>query len=118
MSHHVGERGLFFGENEGTPAGTETVMITVENERGRAFRGKTKTAVPNGDENAGDEADKVVGPGQLEGFVEVVDAPGETAFFVAPRSKILEVQIADADGMRGFSEIGANVRPQLSPAVE
>ncbi len=53
-----------------------------------------------------------------EGFVEIVDAPDEAAFGVAPGAEVLDVEIADAEDGWSFRELGTDFRPVLQPAVK
>ena len=51
-------------------------------------------------------------------LVEIVAAPNEAAFGVAPSAEILDVQVADGEQARGFVQVGADFRPQLHPAIK
>src|SRR5579859_302388 len=63
------------------------------------------------------ETDQIVCEGQSVSLVEVVDAPDQPPFGIAPGSEVLDVQIADGQHGRGFSQVGTDFWPQLSPAV-
>src|SRR5208282_16576 len=64
------------------------------------------------------EPDQVVGIGQRIGVIEVVDTPRETAFRVAPGAEAVNVKVATSEHSRSVAQVGANLRPQLSPPVE
>src|ERR1700680_2222686 len=51
-------------------------------------------------------------------FVEVVDAPDQASFHVAPRAEIFNMQIADRQYLGSIGEIGTDFRPDLGPTVE
>ena len=63
------------------------------------------------------EADEIVGVGHGMGFVEVVDAPDQAAFNVAPGAEIFHVQVAHRQHARSLGKFGAHLRPDLRPAV-
>ena len=52
------------------------------------------------------------------GFVEIIDAPDQTAFGVSPGAEILHMQIADGQNFRCIRCLGRDLRPQLRPAIE
>jgi len=79
------------------------------------FEGETSGR--GGEVGADGEADQIDGVGHGPGFVEIVDTPDEAAFDVAPGAEIFDVQIADGEHVRGLGEIGAELRPELRPAV-
>src|ERR1039458_5100716 len=66
---------------------------------------------------SGCQADQVVGVRQPPGLVEVVDAPDQAAFGIAPRPEILDVQIAHAQHYRRGHQAAADFRPNLRPAI-
>ena len=64
------------------------------------------------------EPDQVVGIGQRIRVIEIVHAPRETAFRVAPGAEAVNVKVATCENPRSVAQIGANLGPQLSPPVE
>ena len=71
----------------------------------------------DGEMRADGQANEIVGVGHGIGFVEIVDAPDEAALDVAPGAEIFDVKIADGEHLRGFSQVGADLRPDLRPAI-
>src|SRR5277367_3508582 len=67
---------------------------------------------------AGREPDQVVGIGQRIRVIEIVHAPRETAFRVAPGAEAVNVKVATRENLRSVAQVGANLRPQLSPSIE
>ena len=63
------------------------------------------------------QADEIVGVRHGMSFVEVVDAPDQTSFDVAPGAEILYVQVAHRQHVRPLGKIGTHLRPDLRPAV-
>ena len=66
---------------------------------------------------ANGETYQIDGVGHGPGFVEIVDAPDEAAFDVAPGSEIFDVEIAYGEDLRRAGEVGTDFRPELRPAV-
>ena len=71
-----------------------------------------------GDERASGQADDVVGVGHGGSFVEVVDAPHETALGVAPGAEVVQVDVAHAKHQRCRHQTWATVRELFRPPVE
>jgi len=80
-----------------------------------AFEGETSGF--DGQMGADGEPHQVDGVSHGPGFVEIVDAPYESAFDVAPGAEIFDMKIADGEDLRGAGEIGTDLRPELRPAV-
>ena len=80
-----------------------------------AFEGKTSGF--DGEVGADGEADQIDGVGHGPGFVEVVDAPDQAAFDVAPGAEIFDVKIADGKDVRSLGQFGTDLGPELRPAV-
>ena len=51
-------------------------------------------------------------------FVEIIDAPNQSALDVTPRAKILDMQITNGENMGSLGQVGTNLRPNLHPAIE
>src|SRR5579864_8322488 len=64
------------------------------------------------------QTDQIVGVRHRMSFVEVVDAPDQTAFEVAPRTKILHMKIADRQHLWPLRKIRTDLGPDLCPAVK
>ena len=76
--------------------------------------------MPDGDRQvrAGRQAHQIDRVGKPVCFVEIVDAPDQAAFDVAPGAEILDVEVAHGEHLRRAGDIRADFRPQLHPAVE
>ena len=83
----------------------------------RILQVESQMILGDGNVRAGSQADQVVGVRQPPGLVEIVDAPDQAAFGIAPRPEILDVQIAHAEHYRGGRQIAADFRPDLRPAI-
>src|SRR5262249_10273668 len=51
-------------------------------------------------------------------FVKIIDSPDQTTFFVSPRAKVFDVEIADRQHFRRGNQLGTDFRPNLYPAIE
>ena len=72
----------------------------------------------DGEMRAGGQAHQIDGVGHAADFVEVVHAPDEPAFDVAPGAEILHVQIAHREQLGSIGAFRADLRIQLRPAIE
>ena len=61
---------------------------------------------------------QIVGVGQWVSFVEVIYTPGEPALRIAPGAEAVGVQIAISEDVRRITQISADLRPYLGPAVK
>jgi hypothetical protein len=105
-------------QHEGIAAGFERLGITFEH-GGRHEVLVDGQALPAfGDDGARDRADEIDGVGHCRDLIQVVDAPHEPAFEVAPGPEILDVQIANRQQSRCLGEVGTGFRPQRRPAIE
>src|SRR5215470_19685665 len=67
---------------------------------------------------AGRQAHEIVGIRQGIRFVKIIDSPDQTTFFVPPRAKVFDVEIADRQYFRCGNQLGTDFRPNLYPAIE
>src|SRR5712671_3162081 len=63
------------------------------------------------------QADQILSISQRPGFVEIINAPDQAAFAIAPSAEIFYVKIAHRQYMRRLGQIGADSWPKLCPAV-
>ena len=71
----------------------------------------------DGHVRAGRQAHQITGVRQPGGFVEIVHSPDQAAVGVAPGAEILHVQVAHRQRFGPRSEIAADLRPDLRPAI-
>ena len=91
-----------------TRADLSTDFIGLERKSGRAFRCQQRTD---------GETNKIIGKGHGMGLIEIVDAPDEPPFRIAPRAEIFEMEIADGKDFREAIQFRAIIRPKLGPAI-
>ena len=73
---------------------------------------------PDGHVDASRQPHQVKGVGRGPGLVQIVHAPDEPSFFIAPRPEVLDVEIAHTQHGRRFHQVSTNLRPELQPAVK
>ena len=108
---------MLFAKNKSATLRLHTFAIAFEHAAADIFALKRKTSGLDGEVGANGQADQVDGVGHGPGFIEVVDAPDEAAFDVAPGTEILDVQIAHSEDMGSIRKIRADLGPELRPAV-
>ena len=72
----------------------------------------------DGQVRAGGEPNQIDGVRHAADFIEIVHAPHQTAFHIAPRTEILDMQIAGGEQPRSVVAFGTDLGPQLRPAVK
>jgi hypothetical protein len=108
---------MFFSEDEGAAFFLEGFAIALEHGGADILALERETSGLDGEMGADGEAHQIDGEGHGPGFVEIVDTPDEAAFEVAPGAEIFYVKVADGEDARGIGKFGANLRPDLRPAV-
>src|ERR1700741_1322962 len=71
-----------------------------------------------GQVSAHSEANQVVCVRKRMSLVEVVDAPDEAAFGIAPGAEGFHVEVANGQHLRRSGQFRANLWPQLRPAIK
>src|SRR6478672_8930868 len=56
--------------------------------------------------------------GHASGLIEIIDAPDQPPFFVAPSAKIFHMQVPNRQHSRSLDQIGAGLPPERTPPVE
>src|SRR5689334_12378494 len=74
--------------------------------------------MPDGDERAGCQADEVVSVRQGPRFIEVVNAPDQATFGVAPGAEVLDVQVAHGEHDRSDCRVADRGAPCRGPPIE
>jgi hypothetical protein len=96
----------------------QAVAVALDDRFAGALERDAEARLLHGDEHARRQAYQILRVGQQHRFVEIVDAPDEPAFRVAPGAEVLDVQVADGEHRRCRVEARAQLRPLLCPAVE
>jgi len=108
---------MLLAEHKRATLFAQAFAITFEQGAADIFAFKGKTSGFDGEMGADGKTNQIDGVSHGPGFVEIVDAPDEAAFDITPRTKIFYVEIADGEDVRSFGEIGADLGPELRPAV-
>jgi len=109
---------VVLGEDEGLAAVGNGIAIALFDGVGRFAARHLKVFAVNCQIRARSEANEVECIRAGEGFVEIVNAPDEAAFGVAPRAEVLDVEIADSEDGWSLGEFLAGFRPVLEPAIK
>src|SRR5579872_4107965 len=109
---------MVFGEDERQPVSRDTVVIAVQDRCARGARRDLQPASVDGQARRRGETHEVVRVRERICLVEIVDAPDEAAFVVAPCAEVLGVQIADSEDLRCARKVRAACIPLLHPAIE
>ncbi len=72
----------------------------------------------DGKQGAGREPYQIEGEGQFGRFVKVIDAPDQPALDIPPGTEILDVQVAHGQHPGRLVQVGAQIGPELHPAIE
>ena len=70
------------------------------------------------DQGASGQSNQVDRVREREGFVEIVDAPDQTALPVAPGAEVVDMKVANREHRRSTVKFGANIRPEFHPTVK
>src|SRR5580698_4808456 len=106
-----------FAEDEGATFFLQGFAIAFEHGAADVLALDREASGFGGEVGADGQAHEINGVGHGPGLVEIVDAPDEAAFDVAPGSEVLDVEIAYGEDLRSVCEIGTNLLPDLRPAV-
>ena len=93
--------GVMLGQHERHAAAFEAPAIAFENRFRSLLRRDVQMIGGDGQMSAGGQANQVDRVGQPADFVEIVDAPDQPAFDVAPGAEVFDVQIADRRAASG-----------------
>src|SRR5579862_2730327 len=108
---------MLFAQDKWKAPRVETLAIALKNCVADVLLFKRQATRFDCEMSADRQAHEVDGICHGPSFIEVVDAPNQAAFEVAPGAEIFDVQIADCKHMRGFGKVGQDFRPELYPAV-
>ena len=109
---------VVFGENEWAAALCQAIAIALLDGFACFLACQRKVLFLDGQICAGQQPNQVRGIRRGPRFVEIVHAPDQPAFQVAPGAEILDVQIAHGQDLRRAGKFRADHRPPLRPAVK
>ena len=90
---------VMLGKNERPAAPGQGIAIALLDDARGFLAGEGEVLFLDGQIGAGKEANQIHGIGGGPGFIEIIDAPDEPAFEVAPGAEIFDVQIADGEDL-------------------
>ena len=97
---HCTQPRMLFGQNVRNAAHLKALLVACEDRIAGILGGNLQARLANRDMRAGGQAHQIDGIGQLVDFVEIVDAPHQAAFHVAPGAEVFDVQIAHRQHVR------------------
>src|ERR1017187_9195106 len=105
-------------KNKWTTSGFQRLLISLQN--GTAAFLESDCQVFRVDNNlyARGQAHQVICIRQRIRFVEVINTPGQPTLAVAPSSKTADMQISYRQYFGSITQVGAYLRPKLSPPVK
>src|SRR5215510_396572 len=109
---------MLFAKYERTASESDALQIPVEDGVAGFTSADREMLGFNCQQRARRKSDEIVGVGQQMGFIEIVDAPYQPAFRIAPCSKILNVEIPDRQQSWGLGLDSTDVFPDLKPTIE
>ena len=108
---------VVFAEDESSSFFSHALAVAIENGITNIFFFDGQVSGRGCQVRAHGQANQVVGVGHGVSFVEVVNAPNQAAFNVAPRAEVLHMQVADSQYTRTCGQLRTNLGPHLRPTV-
>src|SRR5262245_28080616 len=115
---HFAKMRMAFFENEWLAPSLEKFGITVKHRSCSASCINSESIFVLGEDRARYKPHEVHRVGHAGGLIEIIDAPDQPPFFVAPNAKIFHMQIPNRQHSRRLDEIGAGLPPERTPPVE
>src|SRR5258708_3075724 len=109
---------MMFRQDKRFAAGCESVAIALFDGLGCFTACEAEVFSGDRQVGAGSEPHEIQSVRGWPCFVEVVDAPNQAAFLVAPSPEVLDVQVADSEHSGSFCQVAADFGPVLQPSVE
>src|SRR6202049_5193920 len=105
-------------KNKWATSGFQRLLISLQNGTATFFKSDCQMFRVDNNLYAGRQAHQIIRIGQRIGFVEVIDTPGQPTLGVAPSSKTADMQISHRQYFGSIPQVGAYLRPKLSPPVK
>src|SRR5436305_1101243 len=86
---------MILAQHIGTSAATQSFLIAFKNRFAHGCRTERDLSLALSYVSAGRESHQIQDVRQPAGFIEVIDAPDQASFGIAPRAEIFQVQVAD-----------------------
>src|ERR1017187_5303254 len=105
-------------KNEWATSGFQRLLISLQNGTAPFFESDCQVFRVDNNLYAGRQAHQIICIRQRIRFVEVIDTPGQPTLGVTPRSKTADMQISHRQYFGSITQVGAYLRPKLSPPVK
>ena len=103
---------------KGLPPFSRESGIALKHARRRIARIDGEIVLAFGKDGARDQPDEVDGVWHASDFIEIIDAPDEPTFGIAPRPEVLDMEITHGQHRRRLGETRADLQPQRDPPIE
>src|ERR1022692_2593036 len=107
-----------FSKNEWATSGFQSLLISLQNGTAPFFESDCQVFRVDNNLYARRQAHQIICIRQRIRFVEVIDTPGQPTLGVAPSSKTADMQISYRQYFGSITQVGAYLRPKLSPPVK
>jgi hypothetical protein len=115
---HFTKMRVAFFEDERLAISLEEFGIAFKHRSCSASGINSESVFALGEDRARHKPHKVHRVGHASGLIEIIDAPDQPPFFVAPSAKIFHMQVPNRQHSRSLDEIGACLPPERTPPVE
>src|SRR5450631_2941662 len=105
-------------KNKWATAGFQRLLISLQNGTAPFFESDCQVFRVDNNLYAGRQAHQIICIRQRIRFVEIIDTPGQSTLGVAPSSKTADMQISHRQYFGSITQVGAYLRPKLSPPVK
>src|SRR4029079_8782368 len=115
---HFAKMRVAFFEDEWLAASLEEFGIAFEHRSCSASGISSESIFALGEDRARHKPHEVCRVGHAGDLIEIIDAPDQPPFFVAPSAKIFDMQVPNRHRSRSLDQIGACLPPERPPPVE
>src|SRR5262245_13451345 len=115
---HFAKMRVSFFENKWLAASLEEFGITVKHRSCSASGINGESIFALGEDRARHQAHEVRRVGHTGDLIEIIDAPDQPPFFVAPSAEIFHMQVPNCQHSRSPDEIWTRLPPEWTPPVE
>src|ERR1019366_1107169 len=105
-------------KNKWATSGFQRLLIPLQNGIATFFESECQMFRVDNNLYAGRQTHQIICIRQRIRFVEIIDTPGQPPLGVAPSSKTADMQISHRQYFGSITQVGAYLRPKLSPPVK
>src|ERR1700680_4025396 len=105
-------------QNKWATSGFQHLLISLQNGTATFFKPDCQVFRVDNNLYAGRQAHQIICIRQKIRFVEIIDSPGQSTLGITPSSKTADMQISYRQYFGSITQVGAYLRPKLSPPVK